>query len=110
MTRVLDQKEFVVWLEEFLPNLENRKDLSILSSVKVSDRTDPKIVHLDGLNLSRAWCLKNLASYLPQGHPGKELFLKSAKTHANEALQYITSGNYEGEHWLASFAVYLLSK
>ena len=71
---------------------------------KVNDRTDGKLVHLDGLNLSRAWCLKGIASTIHNKH-----LLDLANEHLEAALPQVASGNYEGEHWLASFAVYALT-
>ncbi len=109
MTRVLDQDEFAIWLEGFFPDLLRNQVVSILQAVEVSDRSDPKIVHLDGLNLSRAWCMLDIVNHLPDENPYKEIFAHAAASHATEALKNIVTGNYEGEHWLASFAVYLLS-
>ena len=74
-----------------------------------SDRTDGKIVHLDGLNLSRAWCMFGIAAALPEDAPLRSLLVESAIRHAEGTLSHVTSGNYEGEHWLASFAVYMLT-
>ena len=71
---------------------------------KVKDRTDGKLVHLDGLNLSRAWCLKGIAAAINNKH-----LLQLANEHLEAALPQVASGNYEGEHWLASFAVYALT-
>jgi hypothetical protein len=75
----------------------------------VTDRSDPKLVHLDGLNLSRAWCMRSIASALPPTDPARGVLVKSARLHASDALAHVASGDYAGEHWLASFAVYLLS-
>jgi hypothetical protein len=75
----------------------------------VTDRSDPKLVHLDGLNLSRAWCMRNIASALPRNDPARAVLARSATAHAQAALPFTASGNYEGEHWLASFAVYMLT-
>ncbi|MBU8920514.1 MAG: DUF2891 domain-containing protein [Bacteroidales bacterium] len=110
MRRVLDQQEFAVWLDRFLPGLSSGRPESLLLPAEVSDRTDPKIVHLDGLNLSRAWCMLGIAKALPVGHPAGPVLRKSAELHAGATLGHIASGNYEGEHWLASFAVYMLSE
>ncbi len=104
MRRVLTPAEFKKWFTGFLPSIPN----SLLTPAIVADRSDPKIVHLDGLNLSRAWCMKSIAAALPKNDPTQKILLKAAETHAKSALPNITSGNYEGEHWLASFAVYLL--
>jgi hypothetical protein len=109
MSRILDEDVYIDWLADFFPDLLDRTDAHILVPAEVADRTDPKIVHLDGLNLTRAWCMQGIANHLPDGNPYKALFINSASEHASEALKNITSGNYEGEHWLASFAVYLLS-
>ena len=81
-----------------------------MTAAIVTDRTDPKIVHLDGLNLSRAWCLKGIAAALPAGDARKPELEKSAALHLEASLPHVTSGDYAGEHWLASFALYALSQ
>ncbi len=75
----------------------------------VTDRTDPKLVHLDGLNLSRAWCMRSIASALPPADPARRVLRQAAEAHAAAGLASVASGDYAGEHWLASFAVYLLA-
>jgi len=75
----------------------------------VTDRTDPQLVHLDGLNLSRAWCMRSIAAALPPGDPARAAQAKAGAAHAEAALAHVASGDYAGEHSLASFAVYLLS-
>jgi hypothetical protein len=75
----------------------------------VTDRTDPQLVHLDGLNLSRAWCLRSIAAALPAADPAQAALADAAARHASAALGHVASGDYAGEHWLASFAVYLLT-
>ena len=75
----------------------------------MTDRSDPQIVHLDGLNLSRAWCMRSIAAALAEGRPRPQGAGASAARHAEAALGHVASGDYAGEHWLASFAVYLLS-
>ncbi|HLN55204.1 MAG TPA: DUF2891 family protein, partial [Bacteroidales bacterium] len=75
----------------------------------VSDRTDYMIVHLDGLTLSRAWCMKGLSRALPQNSSTGRLFAKTSDIFIEQALPNVLNGNYGGEHWLASFAVYALS-
>ena len=107
--RVMNKSEFARWFHRFLPGLASNQPRSLLQPAIVTDRSDPKLVHLDGLNLSRAWCMRSIASALPQNDPARRVLARSAIAHANAALPYITSGNYEGEHWLASFAVYLLT-
>ena len=74
----------------------------------MTDRTDPQIVHLDGLNLSRAWGMRAVAAALPKDDPARKVLTESATRHADAALKHVASGDYAGEHWLASFAVYLL--
>jgi hypothetical protein len=77
----------------------------------VSDRSDPKLAHLDGLNLSRAWCLRAIANALPAAASDDALRVEltaAAHAHAAAGLAHVATGDYMGEHWLASFAVYLL--
>ena len=76
----------------------------------VTDRSDPQLGHLDGLNLSRAWCMRHVAAALPVGHPARAVLESAGHTQALDALQHVATGHYEGEHWLASFAVYLLTE
>ncbi|MFB6318612.1 DUF2891 domain-containing protein [Saccharicrinis sp. FJH54] len=104
MTRVMNKVDYMLWLQSFLPGLGDDEGIKLEPAV-VSDRTDGKLVHLDGLNLSRAWCLFNIARKLPGED---EDIIAMAKQHLNAALPHVTSGAYEGEHWLASFAVYAL--
>jgi hypothetical protein len=101
MQRVLPPKDFLKWLKDFAPQLFNKK--FVWEPGKVSDRTDGHLVHLDGLNFSRAWNLYGLSSQ----HPDQLGHLRTlADTHFKYSLPSITDGNYEGEHWLASFALY----
>jgi len=109
MRRVLKPVEFARWLKRFLPRLKRGEPHALLVPAIVSDRSDPKLVHLDGLNLSRAWCLRNIAGALPRNDATRSVLARAAETHAQAALAHVASGNYAGEHWLASFAVYLLS-
>jgi hypothetical protein len=110
MRKVLEPAKFRTWFHDFAPGLMEKSAKSILTPAVVSDRSDPKIVHLDGLNLSRAWCMFGIASSLPASDPLKSILLTSAKKHADDALAHVASGNYEGEHWLASFAVFMFSQ
>ena len=109
MRRVLDKNDFNKWFNSFLPDISKGEYENILKPAVVADRTDPKIVHLDGLNLSRAWCMAGIASELNMDNPDQETLLKAAYLHAKDALSHIESGNYEGEHWLASFGIYMHS-
>lgn len=109
MRRVLAPADFASWLKSFLPDLAHGAPKSLLEPAHVSDRSDPQIVHLDGLNLSRAWCMRSLAATLPADNPARLVLATSARRHAEAALQHVASGDYVGEHWLASFAVYMLA-
>jgi hypothetical protein len=102
MRRILSKKEFAQWLKEFLPGLY-KKDFT-LAVGRVSDRSDGKLVHLDGLNFSRAWCLYGLARYDEQFSHLRAI----ADAHMAHSLPTVVDGDYMGEHWLASFAVLAL--
>lgn len=130
MRRILPTADFVRWLAAFLP----APVLANLRPAEVSDRTDGKLVHLDGLNLSRAWMLFGIASALPDSpqstvaptaipttwpstlpfpgsisHPQKLQLLRLAIAHRDAGLSALSSQSYEGGHWLGSFAIYLLT-
>ena len=109
MRRVLTAAEFKTWFARFLPSLAKGEPKALLTPAIVADRSDPKIVHLDGLNLSRAWCMRSVAAALPKTDPARKVLINAANLHAKAALANIASGDYAGEHWLASFAVYLLA-
>ena len=109
MRRVLKPAEFRRWFHRFLPELATGIPATLLKPATVTDRSDPKLVHLDGLNLSRAWCMRSIAKALPQNDPARKVLVNSARAHTSDALAHVASGDYAGEHWLASFAVYLLS-
>ncbi len=102
MARVLERKAFVRWLGAFLPGLGARR---VLRPADVSDRSDPRIVHLDGLNLSRAENLSRIAAALGPRDPRRAGLLKLADAHLDASLPYVTGGSYEGGHWLATYAV-----
>jgi hypothetical protein len=109
MRRILPAGEFQAWFDRFLPGIAQGRPKSLMVPALVTDRTDPKLVHLDGLNLSRAWCMRSIAAALPESHPARKVLADAAQRHANDALAHIASGDYVGEHWLATFAVYMLS-
>ncbi len=109
MRRILPQDQFAAWLDEFLPGLREGEAGNLLQPVGVSDVTDGKIVHLAGLNMNRAWTMRGIASALPQDDPRRQTLEESAAAHATAGLEYVFSGHYEGEHWLATFAVYVLT-
>jgi len=106
MRRVLPLPQFMDWLNAFYTESGIQR---ITGLPVVSDRTDMYIVHLDGLAISRAWCMRGVASVLPAAHPLKKVFENTAALFMQEALRHVASGNYGGEHWLASFALYALS-
>ena len=108
MRRVLSPEEYSEWLARFLRRVPRDSNDDWLSPGIVTDRADPKLAHLDGLNLSRAWMLLGIASGLPESDTRRASLIASAKRHADSALPAVTGEHYEGGHWLGSFAVYLL--
>ena len=104
MRVVSDDRTFASWFDLHLPRLEQREPATLFRPATVSDRSDGKIAHLDGLNLSRAWCWRGMASALPASDPRRAIALKAAEDHLDAALPHVT-GDYMGEHWLASFAL-----
>ncbi|HWQ33698.1 MAG TPA: DUF2891 domain-containing protein [Blastocatellia bacterium] len=109
MRRVMKPAQFRLWFHRFLPGIAKGEPHSLLTPATVADRSDPKIVHLDGLNLSRAWCMRSIAAALPATDPARKVLVNAATRHATDALANVASGDYAGEHWLASFAVFMLS-
>ncbi len=109
MRRVLPPDDYSIWLDGFLPGLTEGGLGNLGAPVAVSDPTDGKLVHLAGLNLVRAWTLRGVASALAEADPRRATLLAAAEAHASAGLDYVFSGHYEGEHWLASFAIYLLT-
>lgn len=109
MRRLLPPREFAAWLDRFLPGIPRRADKPWLEPGLVTDRSDPKLAHIDGLNLSRAWMLQGIASGLPAGDRRIGALQAAATRHAEAALPAVTGEHYEGGHWLGTFAVYLTS-
>jgi Protein of unknown function (DUF2891) len=107
MQRVLPADEFVAWLDRFMPRLAQREPATLFVPATVTDRTDGKIAHLDGLNVSRAWCQRSIARALPTSDPRKTLLEDAAELHLRTALPHV-AGDYMGEHWLATFALLAL--
>ena len=110
MRRVLPPDRFSTWLFNLLPGLPVDGSAKWLAPGVVTDRTDGKLVHLDGLNLSRAWMLQGIAAGLPKGDARVRSLRATAAAHAAASLPSVTSEHYEGSHWLGTFAVYLLTE
>jgi hypothetical protein len=110
MRRVLPPNEFATWLTTFLPQLPGTNSDTWLPIGVVTDKTDGKLAHLDGLNLSRAWMLEGVAAGLPSGDPRRRALMAAAHTHAASGLAAVTGEHYAGGHWLGSFATYLTTR
>jgi DUF2891 family protein len=114
MRRVLPQKEFENWLKEFMPQVpvgrEGSANEDWFKPVISPDPSDPKLAHLDGLNLSRAWMLEGICSALPENDPRRPALQAAADAHRRAGLAAVTGEHYEGGHWLGSFAVYLTTQ
>ena len=115
MRRVLSEAEFAKWLTEFLPQIPSAPQHSEAATawlpVVISpDPSDPKLAHLDGLNLSRAWMLDGILSALPPGDPRRPALTPTEEGHRRAGLAAVTGEHYEGGHWLGSFAVYLTTR
>jgi len=107
--RLLRASQFQPWFHRVLPGIAKGEPKNLLNPARVTDRSDPQLVHLDGLNLSRAWCMRCIAAALAEDDPARKVLSESAARHMEASLPHVASGDYAGEHWLASFAVYLLS-
>jgi hypothetical protein len=111
MRRVLPRERFARWLRTFLPQISQaNKDILWLTPVVSPDPSDPKLAHLDGLNLSRAWMLEGIAAGLPKSGKRLPAIRAAAAAHSRNGLAAVTGEHYEGGHWLGSFAVYLVTK
>ena len=110
MRRVLGPEAFGKWLGDFLPQIPAKGGSGWLTPAVVTDRGDPKLAHIDGLNLSRAWMLEGIAHGLKSTDKRVPALLAAAKSHADAALPAVTGEHYEGGHWLGTFAVYLTSE
>jgi hypothetical protein len=105
LRRILAGAEFAGWFHRFLPD-----PTPLTVPALVSDRTDPQVVHLDGLNCSRAWCWWAIAEALPADDPVVRVARQAAAEHRRVALPAVLGGDYVGEHWLPTFAIYLLDR
>jgi hypothetical protein len=108
MRRILAPEAFQSWLWRFLPHLRSGQPGTLFEPAVVSDRTDGKIAHLDGLNLSRAWCWRGIAESLAPDDPLRRRLIETADLHLAASLPHIR-GDYAGEHWLATFALLALT-
>ncbi len=107
MSRVRDAAGFAAWFDAFLPKAAHQSPATLFTPATVSDRSDGKIAHLDGLNLSRAWCWRQIADALGEGHPVAGPARAAAERHLASSLPHI-GDDYMGEHWLATFALLAL--
>jgi len=107
LRRLLPAGEFAPWFAAYLPRAAQGQPASLFTPAAPSDRTDGKIAHLDGLNLSRSWCWRNLAASLPAEHSARPVIAEAAQAHLDASLPHV-AGDYMGEHWLASFALLAL--
>lgn len=108
MRRVLGRDEFASWLTAFLPGLSAASPATLFTPAVPTDRSDPQIVHLDGLNLSRAMCFNGMTAALPAGDSRIPVLHAAASAHLAAGMQGLESADYMGAHWLASFAVLAL--
>ncbi|MGI8402738.1 MAG: DUF2891 domain-containing protein [Gemmatimonadaceae bacterium] len=107
MRRAMGLNQFRTWMDGFLPGIANREPATLFDPAIVSDRSDGKIAHLDGLNLSRAWCWRSLATAWPDEDPRRAIALDAATVHLSASMPHV-AGDYMGEHWLATFALLAL--
>jgi hypothetical protein len=110
MRRILPPPEYASWLAAFLPRIPKSATADWLAPGVVTDRSDPKLAHIDGLNLSRAWMLEGVASGLVKGDPRAGALAAAAAAHAAAALPAVTGEHYEGGHWLGTFATYYTTR
>ena len=104
MRRLLPKERFLPWFDRFLPRLANREPGILFVPVVAGDRSDGKIAHLDGLNLSRAWCFRALTAAIPPDDPRRTVMQTAADAHLAASMPHLAS-DYMGEHWLSSFAL-----
>ena len=99
---------FAAWLTGFMPGFAHGEPAALFTPVDVTDRSDPQLVHLDGLNLSRAWCLRGIAAALPPDDRRRGVARAAADAHLAAGWSGLASGDFAGAHWLASFALLAL--
>jgi hypothetical protein len=108
MHRVIDAATFGEWLAAFLPQFASAKPPSLFAPADVTDRSDAQLVHLDGLNLSRAWCFRGIAAALPAGDPRAPIAIAASARHLQAGWEGLASDAFVGTHWLATFALLAL--
>ncbi|AON54087.1 DUF2891 domain-containing protein [Herbaspirillum seropedicae] len=106
MSKVLSPDTFATWFDGYLPRIAEVSQL--MHPAHVSDPTDPKVAHLDGLNLSRAWCMKTVLRHLPVGHAARSAIEAAIQRHIAASIDQVVGSHYSGGHWLASFAMLAL--
>lgn len=109
MALMLPRADFTAWLTAFLPGIERGEPAALFTPAFVSDSSDGQIAHLHGLNASRAWCWRRIAETLPEGDTRIGRALEAARVHADAALPHAVGDDYMVDHWLAAYAVLLLS-
>ena len=110
MRRIYSPEAFALWLDEFLPQIPDNGDGDWLALATVTDRTDGKLAHLDGLHISRAWALDGMMAGLPKDDPRRLALSAAMEAHSQAGLASVTGEHYEGGHWLGSFATYLVTR
>ena len=110
MAAVLPPDNFSRWLSRFLPNLHTGEPVKLFTPVRVSNPNDPKIAHLIGLNLNRAWCWRRISRALAEADPRQARAGEAAVRHLEAALPLLNAEDFNRAHWLASFAVYALTE
>ena len=109
MRRMMNPAAYEIWLGAFLPNIPKDGSTDWLAPAIVKDASDGKLVHLDGVNSSRAWNLYNIARALPEGDPRRASLIAAADIHKTAGVAAVSDEHYSGSHWLASFATYLMT-
>lgn len=110
MAAVLPPENFARWLDRFLPGLAEGEPAKLFVPVAVSNPADPKIAHLIGLNLNRAWCWRRIASALTEDDPRRLRAREAAALHLDAAMSMLNAEDFHHAHWLVSFAVYALTE
>ena len=109
MRRMMSPTDYEIWLSAFLPSIPKDGSADWLAPAIVKDASDGKLVHLDGVNSSRAWNLYNIARALPEGDPRRASLIAAADIHKDTGVAAVSNEHYSGSHWLASFATYLMT-